>query len=50
MKGLGLWIYFPGFIFGLGGSFMTAYKLWLSVKRKAEKESEDESLAFNKHV
>ena len=48
--GLGLWIYFPGFIFGLGGSFMTAYKLWLSVKRKAEKESEDESLAFNKHV
>ena len=48
--GLGLWIYLPGFIFGLGGSFMTAYKLWLSVKRKAEKESEDESLAFNKHV
>ena len=48
--GLGLWIYLPGFIFGLGGSFMTAYKLWLSVKRKAEKESGDESLAFNKHV
>ena len=32
--GLGLWIYFPGFIFGLGGSFMTAYKMWQSVSAR----------------
>jgi len=48
--GVGLWVYFPGFIFGIGGSFMTAYKFWLSVKRKAEKENEDDSTAFNTHV
>lgn len=47
--GLGLWVYFPGFIFGLGGSFMTAYKLWISVVNKAKKEGEDEAPAFNRH-
>ena len=38
--GLGLWIYFPGFLFGLGASFMTAYKLWLTVSAKEKKKSE----------
>ena len=47
--GLGLWIYLPGFIFGLGGSFMTAYKLWLSVNRKAHEEVEAAETAFNRH-
>ena len=47
--GVGLWIYFPGFVFGLGGSFMTAYKLWLSVNSKAKKEGEDKPPAFNRH-
>lgn len=47
--GLGLWIYLPGFIFGLGGSFMTAYKLWLSVRRKAHEEGEAADTAFNRH-
>ncbi len=46
--GLGLWIYFPGFLFGLGASFMTAYKFWLSVSAK-EKKGESEPPAFNVH-
>ena len=47
--GLGLWVYFPGFILGLGGSFMTAYKLWINVVNKARKEGEDKAPAFNRH-
>ena len=47
--GLGMWIYLPGFIFGLGGSFMTAYKFGLSVIRKAEEEGEEVGSAFNSH-
>ena len=34
---------------GLGGSFMTAYKLWLSVNRKAHEEGEAAETAFNRH-
>ena len=47
--GLGLWIYFPGFLFGLGASFMTAYKFWLSVSAKEKKKGESEPPAFNIH-
>ena len=47
--GLGLWIYFPGFIFGLGASFMTAYKFWQSVSEKERKKGEKEPPAFNRH-
>ena len=47
--GLGLWVYFPGFVLGLGGSFMTAYKLWLAATRKAEEEGEAEAPGFNRH-
>lgn len=47
--GLGLWIYFPGFLFGLGASFMTAYKFWLSVSAKEKKKGESEPPAFNVH-
>ena len=46
--GIGLWIYFPGFLFGLGGSFMTGYKFWQSVINKDKKE-EDAPSAFNSH-
>ena len=35
--GLGAWVYIPGFIFGLGSSFMVAYRLYLSVLKKEEK-------------
>ena len=47
--GLGLWIYFPGFIFGLGASVMTAYKFWQSVSEKERKKGEKEPPAFNRH-
>ena len=47
--GLGLWIYIPGFIFGLGASFMTAYKMWLSVTAKEKKKAQEEPPAFNWH-
>ncbi len=48
--GLGLWIYLPGFIFGLGASFMTAYKMWLSVSAREKKKGEKEPPAFNRHM
>ncbi len=47
--GLGLWIYIPGFIFGLGASFMTAYKMWLNVTAREKKKAEEEPPAFNSH-
>ena len=47
--GLGLWIYFPGLVFGLGASFMTAYKLWIRVIERERKKGEEEPPAFNSH-
>ncbi len=49
--GLGSWVYIPGFFFGLGGSGMTAYKFYLAIERKQEKESkkEKEKIYFNHH-
>lgn len=47
--GLGLWIYLPGFIFGLGSSFMTAYKFWQYTCEKERKKAEGEPPAFNGH-
>ena len=38
--GLGLWIYFPGFILGFGASFMTAYKLWVKVSEREKKKGD----------
>ncbi len=34
---LGGWVFIPGFFFGLGGSAVTAYKVYLSESRKASK-------------
>ncbi len=45
---LGAWIYLPGFFFGLGGSFMTAWKLYLMIMKK-EKKREDPGISFNSH-
>ena len=39
----------PGFIFGLGASFMTAYKMWLNVTAREKKKAEEEPPAFNSH-
>lgn len=45
---IGWWIYIPGLLFGLGASFMTAYKVYLSESKKANKESENR-IGFNEH-
>ena len=47
--GLGLWIYFFGFLLGFGGSIMTAYHFWVSVSQKAKEEGDAQSPAFNRH-
>lgn len=47
--GLGGWIYIPGFFFGLGGSFTVAYKLYLSVTNRQEKDRK-KKVSFNRHV
>lgn len=49
--GWGLWIYIPGFFFGLGSSFMTAYKFYLLQNRNTEKEKKNEKpkVYFNTH-
>lgn len=45
-----LWIYLPGMILGLGASFMTAYKVYLSVTRKEEKRRRGKhERSFNGH-
>ena len=36
--GIGVWVYIPGFILGLGASMTTAYKVYLSVVHKEEKK------------
>lgn len=50
--GVGGWVYIPGFFFGLGGSFTTAYKFCLVVLKqdKKENESKKKKISFNKHL
>ena len=47
--GCGAWIYIPGFILGLGASFMTAYKVYLSEERRNREDGEHTPTAFNRH-
>ena len=47
--GVGGWIYILGFFFGLGGSFMVAYKLYLSVLSREKKEEKKKKISFNRH-
>ena len=48
---VGLWVYIPGMILGLGASFMTAYKVYLSVTGKQKKRERGENeVSFNKHI
>ena len=51
-KGVGMWIYFVGFFFGIGASFMTAYKFYLSEIQKEKKENKKKKkrVSFNKHT
>lgn len=48
--GLGGWVYIPGFFFGLGGSFMVAYKFYLSVMERHKKEQKKDKASFNRHA
>ena len=49
--GIGGWIYIPGFFFGMGGSGMVAYKLYLSVNNRQKKEEKKrKKISFNRHV
>ena len=36
--GLGGWIYLPGFVFGLGGSAMTARKIYLRIMKQEKQK------------
>lgn len=47
--GLGSWIYIPGFILGIGASFMTAYKVYLAEVKRSSREEEKPHKAFNRH-
>lgn len=46
--GIGGWVYIPALIFGLGASFMTAYKVYLSSVNKSKKGKKP--VAFNEHM
>lgn len=49
--GISPWIYIAGFFFGLGGSGMVAYKLYLHIEKKQEKEKKEtrQKVSFNNH-
>lgn len=47
--GIGAWVFIPGFFFGMGGSGMVAYKLYLAVVNRQKKEKTKEKISFNTH-
>ncbi|MBR2528453.1 MAG: AtpZ/AtpI family protein [Blautia sp.] len=48
--GWGMWVYIPGFFFGLGGSFMVAWKFYQAQHSRDKKdEKEKNSVSFNYH-
>ncbi|MCD7735610.1 MAG: AtpZ/AtpI family protein [Lachnospiraceae bacterium] len=51
--GLGTWVYLPGFVLGLGGSGTFAYRSYLTVIKREEKDKNEkkrEKVSFNKHI
>ena len=46
--GIGQWVYIIALVFGLGASFMTAYKVYLSSVNKSKKDKKP--VAFNRHM
>ncbi len=48
--GVGGWVYILGFFFGLGGSFTTAYKFYLTTIKYQKKEPKKKKISFNKHL
>ena len=47
---IGPWIYIIGFFFGLGGSFMSAYKFFLTETSKADRKTDKNKYNFNSHM
>ena len=54
--GVGAWVYIPGFIFGLGGSFMSAWKFGKMISSAQTKEDQERKIrkrrgsSFNGHI
>lgn len=48
--GVGGWVYILGFFFGLGGSFMSAYKFYLAEEKKNKKSDNKKKFFFNSHM
>lgn len=46
---LGGWVYLPGFFLGLGGSAMTAYKIYLEIIKQEKKKKRRSGAFYNKH-
>ncbi len=48
----GIWIFIPGFVLGIGASFMTAWKFYLYVigKEDRQKEKKERGVCFNDHL
>lgn len=42
-KGVGAWVFIPGFILGFGGSAMVAYKFYLQIMSRLKKEYQEEN-------
>ena len=41
-KGVGAWVFIPGFILGFGGSAMVAYQFYLQIMSRLKKENQEE--------
>ncbi|MCF0133294.1 MAG: AtpZ/AtpI family protein [Blautia sp.] len=48
---VGAWVFIPGFIFGIGSSFMVAYKFYRKAVRDNEREQNErkKTISFNQH-
>ena len=51
VRHVGEWVYIPGFFFGLGASYTTAWKLYQSVMNRTKRDEEDKEtrVASNEH-
>ena len=47
--GVGVWVYIPGFFFGMGGSATVAYKFYLSINKQQKKKHKKDKIYFNRH-
>ena len=49
ITGVGVWVYIPGFFFGMGGSATVAYKFYLSINKQQKKKHKKDKIYFNRH-